>query len=131
MNSLVYAANNVSQAFVAAGTVINFGTPVRRYGCNCSVSGGNLVTHGSGYYYIDTNISFTAGGQGTATVQLYKDGVAIPGAIATLTTASATAYSVSIPAVVRDKCCCDSTITAVISGVNGNVTSVAIVGAKT
>lgn len=128
--SILYAANTTAQTTVATGTVIDFGRIVRRYGSNLNLSGGNVTTMGMGYYDFDANVSFTAGGAGTATIQLYKDGTAIPGASATFTTESATRYAITIPFTTRDRCCCESTITAVVSGVAGSVTNAAINVAK-
>lgn len=127
--SILYAANTNSQTFATAGTVINFGSIVRKYGCNIALSGGNVVVDGIGYYDIDANITFN-GAAGNVLIQLYKDGVAIPGAEATVTVVADTFYSVTIPAVIREHCCCEDTITAMISGVVGTVSNAAIVVEK-
>lgn len=125
--SAIYAGNALAQEFVETGTTIDFGSIVRRYGCNTALSGGNVVVDGAGYYDVDTNVTFTADAVGTAVVQLYKDGLAIPEAKATVTTAATTTYAVSIPAIVRNTCgCMQSTISAVISGVAGTINNAAI-----
>lgn len=121
--SILYASNTISQATTATGTTLNFGTAVRRYGCNVGMSGGNIIVSGSGYYDVDVSLMFTAGGAGTAQVQVLKDGTAITGATATVTTADATSYAISVPCVVRNTCCCESTISVVVSGVAGTVTN--------
>lgn len=121
--SLLYAANTMAQT-VPVGGIVDFGSPVRKAGCNVALSGGNAVVTGAGYYSVDVNIGFTA--VGNVTIRLYQDGVAIPGAVATITGAAGTAYQIVIPAVVRDKCGCDSTITAVVSGVPAAITDAAI-----
>ena len=123
--SVLYAANTSTQAFAATGTVINFGSIVRRYGDNLALSGGNVVARGCGYYDIDTNITFN-GAAGTVVVQIYKDGVPIPGATTSTTIAANVNAQVSIPAIIREVCCNESTITVVISGVAGNVINAAI-----
>lgn len=123
--SALYAANTSAQS-LTAGNTINFGNAVRRFGCNCNVAGGNATITGSGYYDIDADITFTAGGVGTAVITLYKDGAAISGATASVTTAADTTYAVSVPAIVRQICCCESTITAVITGVAATVLNAAI-----
>ena len=43
--SLIYASNSQPQD-VAIGGTVNFGTPVRRYGKNLTMSGGNVVATG-------------------------------------------------------------------------------------
>ena len=128
--SVLYAVNSSTQPFVATGTVVNYGLPVRRYGNNINVSGGNVVVDGIGYYSIDTNLTVTPSGAGTLLVQVYKDGVAIPGANITRTVAADTAYAVTIPAIIRQNCCCDSTITVEFSGVAGNISNAAMVAEK-
>lgn len=121
----VYAANSTAQT-LASGSVISFGTIVRKFGCNCSVSGGNAIIQGAGYYDIDANVTFTAGAAGTAVITLYKDGTAIPGANASQTVAADSVYSISLPALVKEVCCQESTITAIISGVAATVNNAAI-----
>lgn len=123
--SILYAANLNNQDFVAAGTIINFGNIIRRYGCNLNLSGGNVTIDGAGYYDTDINVTFTAAA-GTVSIQIYKDGVAVPGAEATLTTAATTNYSLTIPAMIRENCCCESIITVVISGAVGTVSNATI-----
>ena len=126
MRSALYAVNTRSQT-VANGGTINFGDIVRKFGCNISLLNGAVITQGRGYYDIDTNIVFTATDAGTAVLTLYKDGVAIPGAVAQLTTAAASTYSVSIPAMVREFADCkEAVITAVLTGVAGTVLNAAI-----
>lgn len=126
--SALYGANTASQA-VAVGGAINFGNVIRRFGNNINLNGPNVTLSGAGYYDIDTNFTFTAAA-GTATITLYKNGVPIPGATISRTTAADTIYTVSIPAIVREVCCAGSAITAVLSGVAGTFTDAAIVVEK-
>lgn len=122
--SALYAANTNTQT-LAVGDTLSFGTPVRRFGCNTNISGGNVTLNGAGYYSINTNINFTAAA-GTATITLYKDGAAIPGATVNRTTVANTEFQVNIPAIVRLTCCCESTITAVVTGVATVIENAAI-----
>ena len=125
--SILYAANtNTQSVTVTTGTSINFGSIIRKYGCNVNLSGGNAVIRGCGYYAIDTNVNFTSGVAGTITVQLYKDGIAIPGAVSTISGVAADVEALTIPTLIRIPCDCESTITAVISGVTGVVNSSSI-----
>lgn len=124
--SLVYGVNNSPQT-VIVGDRVNFGSVVRRYGCNLNMSGGEVLVTGDGYYDIDSSITFVAGAEGIATITLLKDGSAIPGASASATVASgATVTLVTPPSAIREKCCCESTITAVISGVIGVISNATI-----
>lgn len=123
--SLIYAANTNPQATLATGTTINFGTAIRKCGCKVGISGGNVYVDGPGYYDVDTNVTFIATEVGTATMTLYKDGVAIPGAIQTVTTTAGGASIFSIPTIIRQACCCETPITAEIVGA-GSITNAAI-----
>lgn len=126
--SILYAVNPNDQT-VAVGSIVNFGNLVRRYGCDCNISGGNAVVKSTGFYNIDTNMDFTASASGTVTITLYQDGVAIPGAFSTRTVVADAQYQITIPAVVRARCCfCNnSTITAVVSGQTVEVNNAAII----
>lgn len=127
--SVLYASNTSSQT-LSTGDVINFGSIVRKYGCNCNLSGGNVIVSGTGYYNIDTIFTLTASAAGNAVITLYKDGVAIPGGIATFTMTAGDLCAVSIPAMIRQSCCCDSTITAVLTGIAGTMNNAAIIVEK-
>ena len=112
---LVYAVNSNSQS-IASGGVINFGGAVRRSGCTCTVEGGNAVVSGTGYYDVTATLTLATDAIESITVSLYKDGVTIPGATASITTAASSTYAIVIPALVKQSCCCESTITAVVTG---------------
>lgn len=124
----IYAANTASQT-VAQGGTINFGNIVRRFGC-LDISGGNVITNCDGYYSVKTNITVNGTAAGNAVVQLYSNGVAIPGASVSFATTTTSVTTISIPAIVRQKCCVSQTITAQISGVGANVSNAAIVVVK-
>lgn len=125
-SSILYAVNSTTQPTVATGTVVNFGVPVRRYGSLIQLSGGNVEISGMGYYNIDVSVDILGTAAGTLLIQVYKDGVLVPGAIATRTTGDGSNYTVTIPTVVRQKCCCSTTITVVASGVASSITNAAI-----
>lgn len=127
--SILYAANTGNQV-LTVGDEISFGTPIRRFGCNCDMRGDNAYIIGAGYYLVDAGITFVADAAGIAVVTLLKDGVAIPGANASVTTAAAGTYDIDISAVVRQLCPYDSTITAVLTGVAGTVTNATIIVEK-
>lgn len=131
--SLLYAANLTPQTTLSAGSIINFGEIVRRYGCNCNLTaGGNIAIDGLGYYKGEGNITLTANATGTVTLAWYKDGVAIPGAYQSKTVADGSVYDFNIPFVVREKCCCDdnSALTLVVSGAATTVTNAAAIVEK-
>ena len=124
--SVLYAGNNVPVTTTVVGTVIPFSNIVRRYGKNLNVSGGNVVVNGEGYYSGIVNITYQGTAAGTVEFTVFKDGVEIPFANASATTAVDVINSAQIPFRVREKCCCESTITVVASGVAVDVTNSAI-----
>lgn len=128
--SILYGANTALQTVPLNGT-ISFGSPIRRFGSNTYLSGGNAVISGPGYYDIDTNFRLVATAATASTITLYKDGIAIPGATATVNPAAiGDVVSVSIPAVVKNLCGCEQTITAVLTGSAANLSDAAIVVRK-
>lgn len=130
MNAIIYAGTNNTITTVATGTVIPFTNIVRRYGKNLKISGGNVVINGSGYYNGTVNITYTGSAAGTITFTVYKDGVVVPYATVSATTAADVINAVAIPFVIRDTCCCESTITVVASGAVVDVTNAGIVVEK-
>lgn len=127
--SLIYCVNGSSQNVLADGTV-NFGTIIRRYGCNLNLVGEGVEVRGGGYYSFLANIVLAPAAAGEVTATLYKDGVQIPGAIATTTVAAADdVVTLSVPAVIREKGCCDgaSAVTCRLSA-EAEVTNASIKG---
>jgi len=131
--SAIYTVNNTTQV-VAVDGQINLGSVIRRFGCNCHLNNNAINITGSGYYDIDASFTIAPTADGEVTVTMYKDGIAVPGAVATETVAAAgDSANLSISSLVREFCpCCDnsSNLTFVLSGVESNVTNVAIVVEK-
>lgn len=126
--TVIYAANTATQA-ISPGSTVNFGNIVRRFGC-LDLSGGNVVTNCTGYYDVTTNLTIAGTVAGSATVQIYSNGVAVQGATTTVPTTATSVTQVCIPAVVKQNCCVSDTITVVITGVAVSVTNAAIVAIK-
>lgn len=129
MNSLLYAANTIAQT-LTAGQYIGFGVPVRRYGRNIQMSGGNVTIDGEGYYPIIANVTGIAAAAGIVSVQLYENGVPIPGAIASATVAADDTFAVAIPTAVRIKCCEEKVVTAQLLTVGAEITNASILVEK-
>lgn len=122
-SAALYACNTNTQTIPATtATTINFGNPVRRYGQVVDLSGGNVSVTSAGYFDVETNFTLTAAA-GAVTIAIYNDGVAVPGATATITAVADTVYAVSIPCIIRNKCCCETEITATITSVGAAVIS--------
>lgn len=129
--SLIYTVNANTQS-VLDGGLVNLGTVVRRFGCNCELSGNGIVLDGVGYYNISVAATVIPAVAGTVTLTAYKDGVAIPGLTVSETVAEVDS-SVALPlnGVVRIPCCGSATtITFEISGVDVDVINFPVVVEK-
>lgn len=131
--SALYTANTSNQ-LVDVNNTINLGSIIRRYGCNLDLSGSAIRVAGEGYYDFTVNVTAAPVAEGEVTISLFKNNVAIPGAIASATAAAAgDLVNLSISCLIRENCAiCDgpSNITLVLSGGQSNVTNVAVVGKK-
>lgn len=124
--SLIQTSNQSAQA-VAVGGIMSLGSTLRRFGCNCRLSGNGIEVMGEGYYTIDANVSVTPTAAGAITIALFQDGVQIPGAIALTTGTAAAPEAVAIPTTIRLGCCDSSTtITCVLIAGAGTVNNVSI-----
>lgn len=132
--SMLYTVNSATQT-LADGSVINLGTIIRRFGCNCNLSGNAIKIQGPGYYKLiaDVTIAPTAADT-TITITAYKDGIVIPGASAKVAvTTAANPISIPIAAVLKENCaCCDdaSNITFIVSGGASSVTNIVTITEK-
>lgn len=124
--SLIYTAMQTPTA-VAVNGVVPLGTIVRRYGCNCNLNGNGIAINGQGYYDVDVSVEAAPTAAGTVTVQLLKDGVAVPGATAAATVAAAAdTVTLAFPATVRLGCCSTgSVLTLLLTGAASTVNNVA------
>lgn len=126
--SALYGVNTNTQT-VAVNGVVNFGQIVRRFGCHTNMSSGNVVLKGIGYYDVVSNVTINntdTTNVSNPIITFYKDGVAIPGAVAEATIASSGYETLTIPFVVRETCDCESTITAVITNASASITNATV-----
>ena len=123
--SAIYVANTTSNA-VAAGGTIPLGNVIRRYGNNCRLSGTQIDIEGAGYYEVRGTVTLTGTAAGTCVITLYKDGVAVPGASASLTVAADTVYTVPISGIVRNMCCNSSALTLIIGETAATINNVGV-----
>lgn len=129
MRSAIYTANG-NAGTIAIGGIVPVGNIVRRFGCGVDISGNGIETKGSGYYKTTASISFNGTGAGTATIQLYKDGVPVPGALAIRTVAANTAYTIDLVGMTRNYDNNSSILTLVLTGASVDVTNVAMLVEK-
>lgn len=129
--SALYTVNN-SLPTVAVNGTIPFGTIIRRFGCNINLSGTGIIMEGTGYYDVEISATVSPTAAGTVTITLLKDGVAVPGAVASETAAAAgNATNLGISTVVRLQCCdSTSTLTLVLTGTEAVINNLATVVEK-
>lgn len=84
-NSAIYTVNSTNATITTtddAFVQVPFGSVIRRFGCALGLDGGGIIACGSGYFDCDVVLTVLPTVAGDVTAQLFKDGVAIPGAIA-------------------------------------------------
>ena len=126
--SLIQTTNQTSQNVDVNG-IISLGSVLRRYGCNCRLSGNAIEVAGEGYYKVDASVSVEPTAEGNVTVALFNNGVQVQGAIA-YSSVSTASNPVTLPIVstIRQGCCCDSadSLTLVLLEGAGAVTNVSL-----
>ena len=116
--SLIQTSNQSIQT-VANNSIISLGAVVRRFGCNCRLSGNAIEVTGDGYFTCDIGVSVSPTEAGQIIVALYNNGVQVPGAIAYGTTGAVGEYvTLPIVATIR-KMCCDTADTLTVVLVDG------------
>ena len=122
--SLLQTVNQSTQPIDVNG-IIPPGTVVRRFGCNCQLSGNGQQICGEGYYTLNGALTVEASVIGNVTAALYDNGVLLSGTQVSGYAAAADA-PVTLPfvATVR-KGCCDgaSVITCELIEGAGNMTN--------
>lgn len=114
--SAIYTTNTAAPTIAVDG-IIPVGTTTRRYGCNIRQDGNAITICGQGYYLVNVSATVTPAAAGTVSVTAQKDGVAIVGATGSETVAAVSnAANISITAIVRNACGCDSSILSFILG---------------
>ena len=125
--SAIYVANTGAQV-LQIGSTIALGSIIRRYGCAVNLNGNGITVDERGYYDVDASVIATAAAAGTVTVTLLRDGVAVPGSVASATAAAAGTVALPITALVRQACGCSggSTLTLVLGGTAATINNVAL-----
>lgn len=104
--SLIQTTNQTSQAVQENG-IISLGSVLRRFGCNCRLSGNAIEIVGQGYYAVDVEVSVTPTAAGAVTVALYDNNVQVPSAIAYGTADTDGTVTLSISTTIRQTCNCE------------------------
>jgi len=121
--SLIQTVNPSTQA-VAVDGIIPLGSVLRRYGCNCRLSGNAVELVGCGYYTVDAAVTVEPTAEGNVTVALYADGSQIPAAIGYGNAAAASPVTVPITTTIRLREDGTTSLTFVLTEGEGNVTNV-------
>ena len=128
MKAGIYTANTTSQA-VGANSALPLGSIIRRFGCAVDLNGTGVNLSEQGYYAVDGSITYTPTDAGLLTVQLMADGVAVPGASASVTAVAETTYNLSIVGMVRRCCSAPGTLTLMVN-LAGTVNNVGLIVGK-
>lgn len=120
--SAIYVANSTSQN-VAVGGAINVGGVIRRFGNNLDAVNGAVYAKGCGFFKADVSVTFT-GTAGTTEIVALQNGVPIPGAEASRTTAATTVYTIGFPFMFRNA----GEASVITLQVNGSTAEVSNVG---
>ena len=118
--SMIFTVNNTNASITVTDDVpiqIPFGSIIRRFGKYLNSDGGSILCYDSGYFDINASITLSPVAADPITVQLYQDGVAIPGAFATATpVAAGDPVTLPIKALVRNcGCGCSSVLLAKVN----------------
>lgn len=114
--SAIYTAMNTPTS-VAVGGILPLGTTIRRFGCNVAQDGNTIVIKGKGYFKVNVSATVAPAVVGPVSVTLNKDGVAVIGATAAgSVSTAANPVNLSIVAIVRNVCDCDSSALSLVLG---------------
>ena len=128
--SAINTALTTPSAILAAGTV-PLGAIVRRFGCGIEVNGNGLTISEPGYYDVDVSLTVLPTAATPITATLLRDGVAVPGATATVTpVAAGAAVNMSLTALVRHLCNCGAATLTVVLNAAGTVSNMAVVAER-
>ena len=126
--SLIQTVNPSPQTVEVNG-IISPGSVLRRYGCDCRLSGNAVEISGTGYYKITAAVSVAPTATGPVTVAAYINGVQAPGAVAYGAVSTAeNPTTLPIVTTIRRGCCCDNvdSLTLVLLAGAGTVQNVSL-----
>lgn len=122
--SCIRVYNNTPQVVTATAQTLNLeGTPVVKSGCSLCLNTAGITVHKSGLYHFSADVTITPTAAGTSVIQLYKDGVALPCAIAQDVSETGNTFTIHIETDLCINTCCANrpVISLVASGVAGTV----------
>lgn len=113
--SAIYTTNTTVPT-ITAGSVVPVGVTTRRFGCNVRQDGNTITLCGNGYYKVTAVATVTPAAAGTVSLTAQKDGVSVIGATSSATTAANAAATLTVSAILRNACGCDSSILSFVLG---------------
>lgn len=128
MKAGIFTANTTAAA-LGANSTLPLGNIVRRFGCAIDLNGNGINLSENGFYDVKASASYTPTAAGVLTLQLMADGVAVPGAVASVTAASGTTYNLSVVGMVRRCCSAVGTLTLMVN-LPGTLSNVGLVVEK-
>ena len=126
--SLIQTVNQSIQA-VSANGIIDLGSVIRRFGCNCRLNGNAIEVDGAGYYTIDLNVTLAPTVAGNVQIAIFKNGVQLTGATATGSVSTANnPITLPIQTTIREGCNCEggTSLTVVLLAGASTVSNVAM-----
>ena len=129
--SAIYTTNT-SKPTIAVGGIVPFGVTTRRFGCNVKQVGNTITLCGQGYYLVNVSATVAPTAAGAVSLTAQKDGVEIIGATAAATaTGVGDELNLSITALIRNACGCESSILSlVLGGTEAVVNNLSVVAEK-
>ncbi len=129
--SAIYTTNT-SKPTVAVGGAVPVGVTTRRFGCNIKQDGNTITLCGQGYYLVNVSATVAPTAAGAVSLTAQKDGVEIIGATAAATaTGASDELNLSITALIRNACGCESSILSlVLGGTEAVVNNLSVVAEK-
>lgn len=131
--SCIRVYNNASQTFVEDSSVLTLeGTPVVCSGCSLELNSESIRVNKSGLYHVAADVTYTPSAEGTAVVQLYKDGFELPCAIHEESVAAGTTYTAHVETDLCLNVCCVNrpALTLRVGGVVGTVSHLCVGAVK-
>ena len=128
--SLIYTRNNVNQALIA-GSTIDVGSVIRRFGQNITLNGNAINLSGAGYYKVSANVEVTGTAAGDVTIELLKDGILYDSR--DITIAEDAVAVIPFDTVIRLYGCCtdnSTNLTFVLNGAAETISGISVVITK-
>lgn len=125
MKSGIFTANTTS-AVLGANSLLPLGNIVRRFGCALDLNGNGINIADQGYYDVKASVTYTPSAAGVLTVQLMADGVAVPGAVASVTAVAGSTYNLNVVSMVR-RCCSNAGTLTLMVNLAGTLNNAALV----